>query len=219
MKLVRVSSIFRKGLNEFKDFKIVICCGLDSNEKVLHGAWPGVFIEEKSKTPFLLKAGKKSMLCLSDDRDYETTFGEHEIRPAELFTVGPDWIYQVSSCHQYVNPTENTNENSVKKVVKMSAVCVNSRHLTKSSLFLWCGLDARGDLVSGDWMGYRDDDGSIKPLVVSVGRYSTVDYGENFRKPTSLKSGKVGDIFTVSSTNDHGDPDIYTYEIKKCTAL
>lgn len=215
MNVVRVNSFFRDGLEDYKNSKIVICCGLDDAQNVSQGEWPGVVIHDNSKTPFLLRVDDQSVVWYEDDNFYTTTFGQREIRPAQLFTVDDKWVFEINSSYQYVNPDEPNTGSQIKRIVKVTAVCIDVHRPTKNAFVLWCGLDDHGDVVDGDWMGYCDDDGIVLPVVVSVGNYSEVNYGEYGKRPTNFRSGKIGDCFTIKSGAEDEVRDTYKYEIKE----
>jgi len=213
MNVVRINSFFRDGLDDYKNSTLVICCGLDNDQKVARGVWPGVITHDNLKTPFLLKVDDQSVVWFNDDDFPITTFGQREIRPAELFTVGQDWVYEIKSTHQYVNPESEAHGNILDRMVKIKAACIDKHRWTKNDFVLWCGLDESGGLLDGEWMGYCEDDQDVWPIVVSIGSYSEVNYGDNIKDPIDLKSGQVGHQFIIKSTDKNKNPDIYKYEI------
>ena len=215
MNVVRINSFFRDGLDDYKGSTLVVCCGLDDEQKVARGQWPGVITNDNLKTPFLLKVDDQSMVWFNDEDFPTTTFGRREMRPSELFTVGEDWVYEIKSTYQYVNPEGEANGNLLHRMVKIMAACIDSHRLTRNDFVLWCGLDERGGLVDGEWMGYCEDDEDVWPIVVSIGSYSEVNYGDNIKDPTDLKSGQVGHQFIIKSVDEDKNPDIYKYEIKE----
>lgn len=213
MNVVRIKSFFRDGLDEYKGSTLVVCCGLDDKQKVARGVWPGVITNDNLKTPFLLKVDDQSVVWFNDDDFPITTFGQREMRPEELFTVGQDWVYEIKYTHQYVNLEGEPSRNSLHRMVKLMAVCVDSHRNTKNDFVLWCGLDEEGCVVDGEWMGYYEDDETVWPIVVSIGNYSEVNYGDNIKDPTDLKSGQVGHHFIIKGMDKNNNPDIYKYEI------
>lgn len=215
MNIVRINSFHRDGLDDYKGSTLVICCGLDDEQKVARGVWPGVITNDNLKTPFLLKVDDQSVVWFNDDDFPITTFGQREIRPEQQFTVHEDSVYVVGSTYQYVNPERELNGNLLHRMVKIMAVCVDSHRKEKNDFVLWCGLDERGCVVDGEWMGYHENDKAVWPIVVSIGSYSEVNYGDNIKDPTDLKSAQVGHQFAIKSLDEDKNSDIYKYEVKE----
>jgi len=215
MNVVRINSFLRDGLDDYKGSTLVICCGLDDEQRVARGVWPGVITNDNLKTPFLLKVDDQSVVWFNDDDFPVTTFGQREIRPEQQFTVHEDSVYVVGSTYQYVNPERELNGNLLHRMVKIMAVCVDSHRKAKNEFVLWCGLDERGCVVDGEWMGYHENDKAVWPIVVSIGSYSEVNYGDNIKDPTDLKSAQVGHQFAIKSLDEDKNSDIYKYEVKE----
>lgn len=215
MNVVRINSFHRDGLADYKGSTLVVCCGLDDEQKVARGVWPGVITNDNLKTPFLLKVDDQSVIWFNDDDFPITTFGQREIRLEQQFTVREESVYVVGSTYQYVNPERELNGNPLHRMVKIMAVCVDSHRKTKNEFVLWCGLDEQGCVVDGEWMGYCEDDKDVWPIVVLIGSYSEVNYGDNNKDPIDLKSGQVGHQFIIKSVDEDQNPDIYKYEVKE----
>ena len=213
MNVVRINSFHRDGLTDYKGSTLVVCCGLDDEQKVARGVWPGVITNDNLKTPFLLKVDDQSVVWFNDDDFPVTTFGQREIHPKQLFTVDKESVYEVGSTYQYLNPERELNGNLLHRMVKLMAVCVDSHRKTKNDFVLWCGLDEAGCVVDGEWMGYYEDDEAVWPIFVSIGSYSEVNYGDNIKDPTDLKSGQVGHHFIIKGTDKNNNPDTYKYEV------
>ncbi|HRK37291.1 MAG TPA: hypothetical protein PK347_02790 [Burkholderiaceae bacterium] len=214
MNIVRVNSFFRDALDDYKGSTLVVCCGLDSDKKVVQGVWPGILTNDNVKNPFLLKVDDHSVVWFDDDDFLNTTLGQREIQPKQMFTVDDESVYEIRSVYQYLNPSDKQNIDSIERMVKIKAICTDEhRKKEKNNFVLWCGLDAKGNVPDGEWMGYYEDEENVWPIIVTIGKYSEVDYGNNIKDWMDLRSGKIGDRFIIKVVDEENITKIYNYEI------
>jgi hypothetical protein len=167
MKMTGITCFYRNGNERHKNFIIFILCGLDEEQAVVEGEWPGVMIEPGYKWPFIINVGFSSTMRFANQEICNTTFGLRKILPDESFSVDPDWIYEVQTCRQYLDSDGTSSEQHVVKLAKVTAACTNKN--TSHIFVLWCGVNSMGEVQSGKWMGYCVDDGVTTPIVVAIG--------------------------------------------------
>lgn len=209
MALARIQGVYRNSRCEFDDGqKVFFVCELEKNETIAEGSWPGLMIDDGRRWPLLMTIeDAEAELRFSDGTSYETNFCQRPVRSGELFTVGDGWVYQIKNCHP-LNSAELGG-----RMAKVEAICVDQKRLESHELALWCYLDKLGKIMSGEFIGYCIDDGFKTPIEVTIGDIHKVDYGGGWHELTSLRSGRIGEKFTITSADDNGLPDVYTYKI------
>ncbi|MDP3281733.1 MAG: hypothetical protein Q8M57_11920 [Nitrosomonas sp.] len=109
MRLFRILAECREGGENLQDYKLVLICGLNSENKMEDGEWLGYLKNERTYYPFILK--DKACFYGGEEHEYEpTNLPEKIIEKGCFFTIsnGPRDIetwestYQITSCYELV---------------------------------------------------------------------------------------------------------------------
>lgn len=105
MNIVRVMSLWMDGGVVQEQYKIVLLCGIDEQQRILDGEWMGYVKNDGISHPFILKSQNKLFFYGGDEHDFQSTnIGEKFIRVGHYFSLFEDSesTYKITNVHPYV---------------------------------------------------------------------------------------------------------------------
>jgi hypothetical protein len=165
-----------------------VTCGVDGNNQIVPGDWPGILVEEDVHKPFVVKVSGHQEIAYGGGLPSETTdLGQIPIRAGSTFSIGADARYEIERYYVHCNGSY---------LARVTAECVNSGR-AKEALTLYCVIDERGRVAFGDWMGYATKGEEKLPFLVCNRAQSFFQY-RNAAEKTTFRSALVGEYFNVS---------------------
>lgn len=109
MYIARIVAVFREGGHSHKNFRFVLVCGIDSNQRLTDGEWMGYIQNQSILWPFILTNGDSCFYGGEDHYAEQTNVRQGEIQVGRFFTLSSQpgeataWqsTYEIISCHTY----------------------------------------------------------------------------------------------------------------------
>jgi hypothetical protein len=87
MPIVRVVAVSKEQGVTYKDFKVVLLCGVDDQRRITDGEWFGYVKNESVVHPFLLVRGERFMYGGEEHSFEQTNIGTKSLEIGSQFTL------------------------------------------------------------------------------------------------------------------------------------